>query len=298
MHATPDSTTVPPPTVIADLAALGKLRLASLVVISAGIAYLIGALSSGAAVNWLTLTAVVAGGLLITLSANALNEVIERHEDALMARTAERPLPAGRLTVLQATAFAMGCGVAGIALLGSLTNAWAAGLASVALLSYAFVYTPAKRWGPVAVFIGTVPGALPSLIGWVAATNHIGAEGLFLFGMQVLWQLPHFWAVAWRLRADYARGGFQLMPYPAGAPMARLIVISVLALLPLVSWAWAAGLLSVWAAAGLVLCVAAFAWPALQLVRSLSDADALRVMFASFIVLPVMQLIVLLDRLF
>lgn len=279
----------------ADYAQLGKLRLALLVVISAGFGYVIG--RPPLDVSLLGLAAVLAGGLLITLAANALNEVIERREDALMQRTADRPLPAGRLSVGHAAAFAVVVGAVGIGLIGACTNAVAAGWASAALLTYAFVYTPAKKLGVLAVPLGAFPGALPPLIGYVGATGHFDATGGLLFALQYLWQFPHFWAVAWRLDADYHRAGYRLLPAGRSRASATVILISLLGFGPVLAWGSAVGLISTPALAALVLVLAAFTWPAVALWRTRADADALRLMFASFLALPALQLILLLDHL-
>ncbi len=278
-----------------DYALLGKLRLAALVVISAGFGFVIG--QPDGRLDALGLSFVLLGGLCITAAANALNEVLERHEDARMQRTAQRPIPAGRMSVGHAAGFAFVVGAVGIALIGVFTTAMAAAAASAALLSYAFVYTPAKRWGPIAVVIGAVPGALPPLIGYLAATGTLDARALLLFLLQFVWQFPHFWAVAWRLDADYARAGYRLLPDGRSRRSAQIILLCLLAFAPLLAWAWAAALISGWALALLVAICVLFAAPAVVLYRRLDDAAALRLMFASFIALPALQLVLLLDHL-
>lgn len=161
------------------------------------------------------------GTALAVASANALNMVVERDCDARMARTRGRPLPAGRLGPGVASAFGVALGVAGIALLALAVNPLAAGLALFALVAYVAAYTPLKRRTPLALIVGAVPGAVPVLIGWSAATADVGLAGLVLFGVVFLWQMPHFLAIALRRQDDYARAGFRIVSVVRGEDTTR-----------------------------------------------------------------------------
>ena len=193
--------------VFSDLGALTKFRLSATVVLSAVLAYLIAA----PAVVWGQLAAVFFGGFATTMAANVLNQVIEREHDQLMTRTRERPLATGRMSVPRAVLIAGLLSVIGTLTLAML-HPLAALLGMVALLSYAFIYTPLKRISVAAVFVGTIPGAIPALIGAVAAEGALTSLGWSLFVIQVLWQIPHFWAIGWLGFDDYKRAGFKLLP--------------------------------------------------------------------------------------
>src|ERR1700761_210644 len=193
-----------------DFSKLIKFRLTFLVVFSASISFLIGSKVNGTIVwgNWLIL---IVGGFLVTAAANCFNEIIEKDLDKLMKRTMDRPIPAGRMTTGQGLVLGLGMGIAGTYLLGSL-NLTAGYLSVFSVLLYAFAYTPLKRKSPISVFVGAFPGALPPLIGYVAAHEKIDAIALILFGIQFVWQFPHFWAIAWVLDDDYKLAGFRLLP--------------------------------------------------------------------------------------
>ncbi len=194
---------------IKDIQALVKFRLALSVVFSACTAYYLG--SETISIQGFLLLAI--GGFLVTASANALNQVLEKEIDKLMQRTQNRPLPAGRMEISEAVLIAGLSGASGILILASF-NALTAVLAAFSLVSYAFIYTPMKRVSPAAVWIGAVPGALPMAIGWVAATPDgvLETEAVFLFTLQFIWQFPHFWAIAWLVYDDYAKANFYLLP--------------------------------------------------------------------------------------
>ncbi|MEM9897565.1 MAG: heme o synthase, partial [Bacteroidota bacterium] len=220
---------------------------------------------------------------------------IEKEYDKLMKRTENRPLPTGKLSSTEATVYALIIGTLGIALMGMYFNLAAALLSIIALLSYAFVYTPMKRISPVAVFIGAIPGALPPLIGWVAVTGEIGIGGLMLFIFQFFWQFPHFWAIAWIAEEDYKKAGFKMMPSSAGKThfSAFLIFIYAFSLAPLAWFAVKAGLVGMWGGIGLAIAGLLFAVPGWQLFMSMENKHARRVMFASFAYLPLIQIIFL-----
>ncbi|MDX2250563.1 MAG: heme o synthase [Bacteroidia bacterium] len=269
-----------------------KLRLSLLVALSAVFGYAIAAGSEWTAYG---LFAIGLGGLMITGASNALNQLFEKELDALMKRTALRPIPTGRISSKGALIFALLLSVSGVAVIGRFFNLPAALLGVIGLLSYAFVYTPMKRVSPASVFIGAIPGGLPPLIGWVAFTGSIDAGGLILFVIQFLWQFPHFWAIAWLLDEDYQRAGFKMLPSVQGKTTfsALMILIYTLSLIPVVVFPVQAGLIG-WSSAGvLALLGVVFCWPAWKLYRTMEAVHARKLMFASFMYLPLAQLVFL-----
>ncbi|MEO0332335.1 MAG: heme o synthase, partial [Bacteroidota bacterium] len=193
---------------VRDYQQLVKLRLNLTVVFSSLMAYLIGA--SGP-IDWIALLVLALGGFLVTGAANTLNQVLESEFDANMKRTADRPLAAGRMKSSEAVMAAGMMSMFGITLL-ALFNPWTAFFGTLALVLYAFLYTPMKRISPLAVTIGAVPGALPTLIGVVAAQGTITTLGITLFFIQFLWQFPHFWSIGWLGFEDYKKAGYKIMP--------------------------------------------------------------------------------------
>ena len=194
---------------IVGFIALMKLRLSALVVFSSVMVYML-ALNGELVIFNLVLFAT--GGLLITAAANTFNQLIEVEYDKIMARTMNRPLPTGLLTNIEAATFGLVALVAGVALMLSGTNLLTVFIALFSLVLYVFAYTPMKRISPIAVLIGAIPGALPPLIGWTAIRGTIDMEAWVLFGIQFIWQFPHFWAIAWVLDEDYKKAGFRLLP--------------------------------------------------------------------------------------
>ncbi len=275
---------------------LFKLRLASLVVVSAVLGYLMG-VPAGAfdlsAMLWLML-----GGTLLTGASNALNQVIEVKEDGLMERTAERPLVRGSLGQTEALVVAFAAGLLGIAILwvafGPLTGI----LGSISLFMYVALYTPLKKRSPWAVFVGAFPGAFPPMLGYVAATGQFGLGPGLLFAMQFMWQFPHFWAIAWVLNDDYARGGFRMLPSTGGtdARSAFLILLYTLFVIPVGMLPWVFGFVGPYAMVAAVLFGLVMLVPAWRLYRSRDRKDARTLMFASFLYLPLVQLAYVLDR--
>ena len=281
-----------------DLATLFKLRLGFFVVVSA----VLGWYMAEDSMDLSTLLRLAGGGYLLTGASNGLNQIYERRTDALMARTASRPLPTGRLSPAAAGAASGVAGAVGLACLFSF-NLLTGLLGVLALVSYAFVYTPLKARTALSVFVGAIPGALPPMIGYVAATGDFGIEPGTLFAVQFMWQFPHFWAIAWVAYDDYAKAGFQMLPFSSGRTRrsAWTILTYTAFCIPasLLPWALPNGDPMVGTVA-LVVALAAgvfFLVPAWRLYRSLDVADARKLMFASFIYLPVVQLIYVLDKL-
>ena len=171
-------------------------------------------LATRGSIDWFILTVLTLAGFLLSGSSVAINQVLERDFDKLMDRTKQRPLPTQRVTVSEALIFAALCGITSLFLLWRFTNVLTLSLSFVSMLLYCFVYTPLKRVGPIAVFVGAFPGALPPLLGWIAATGEISHEAMIIFGIQFVWQFPHFWAIAWVADDDYKRAGFKLLHNP------------------------------------------------------------------------------------
>ena len=186
---------------------LTKFRLTLSVVFSSFISYILGS----ELINFIDLTYLLTGGILIVSSSNIFNQIIERDLDKFMNRTKNRPLPKNKIKINTALLLAITTGVLGIVLM-YLINIKVAILAAVSIFLYTAIYTPMKLVSPLAVFVGAIPGAFPYMIGWVAATNEIGIEAITLFLMQFFWQFPHFWSIGWSQSEDYTKAGFKMLP--------------------------------------------------------------------------------------
>lgn len=276
---------------------LFKLRLASLVVFSAVLGYLF-AVPAGE-VSWAGILWLAVAGTLLTGASNALNQVLEVREDGLMQRTQGRPLVKGTLSMSEATVTAFVAGGLATFLLwlqfGPLTGI----LAFISLFMYVALYTPLKKHSAWAVFVGAFPGAFPPMLGFVAATGRFDLGAGLLFAMQFMWQFPHFWAIAWVLHEDYARAGYRLLPSVGGQDgrSAFLILLYTLFTIPVGMLPWAFGFVGPYALAASVLAGLVMVLPAFRLWRSHERKDARRLMFASFLYLPVVQIMYVIDRL-
>ena len=285
---------------IKDYLKLIKLSLSIMVVFSSVLAYLLVPGIEGKYENPLKMTILLAiGGLLVTGSANAINQAVEKDTDAMMKRTASRPVAAGRMSVTEAWIFAIIAGVVGIFILGYFFNWTSAGLAALSLFLYAFIYTPLKKVNAVAVLGWCIPGALPCLIGWAAGDETLGAGGWVLFGIQFFWQFPHFWAICWIAYKDYSNAGFKLLPSEKGPTKftALQTVIYSLLLLPMGVVPYFIGMsgtvsLFIVTAANLLM-----VWQCVRLYREMEVKAARRVMFRSYIYLPVVLFALLGDKL-
>jgi protoheme IX farnesyltransferase len=291
----------------ADFSKLIKLRLTFLVVFSASVTFLMGSrmqvargdIPGIAWGNWLIL---IVGGFLVTSAANCFNEIIEKDLDKLMTRTKDRPMPAGTMTTGQGLVMGLVMGMLGTWMLGKLNLE--TGLLSVfSILLYAFLYTPMKRKSPIAVFIGAIPGALPPLIGYLAAlgqnTSFLPLDyeiAVILFLVQFVWQFPHFWAIAWVLDDDYKKAGFRLLPTTKRDKISALItLVSTLVLIPVSLLPTIYGFGGYYVAIISVLVGLYFAYTAFKLFINGELESARKVMFASFIYLPAVQLALLFD---
>lgn len=274
--------------------ALVKMRLTLFVVFSSFMGYVLGATHFSPAIASL----VLAGGLLVTFAANAMNQVLEKDFDRLMERTAQRPLVTGRFTVSQVVLFAGISCLAGVFLLAAI-NVWAALLGMVSFILYAFVYTPLKRIHPIAVLVGAIPGAMPVFIGWVSGSGSLTHEGLFVFSLQFFWQFPHFWAIAWLGFEDYRRAGFRMLPEADGIPgrhTARqsTLYAGMLIVLPLMQYAY--GFIGEAGMALLIIAALHYTWCGWKLLQQQNRSSARRLLFASFIYLPVALSALYLDK--
>ncbi len=281
-----------------EVAVLFKLRLASLVVVSAVLGYLMG-IPKGA-FDLVSLLLLVIAGTLLTGASNALNQVLEVREDALMERTKERPLVRGSLTSTEGVVVAFIAGGAGTFILWSVFGPLTGILGFISLFMYVALYTPLKKRSPWAVFVGAFPGAFPPMLGYVAATGQFGLGPGLLFAMQFIWQFPHFWAIAWVLDQDYARAGFRLLPSPGGTDgrSAFLILMYTVLLIPVGMMPWIFGFCGSYAMIVSVLMAGVMVRPAINLMRTRDRKDARKLMFASFMYLPLVQLACVLDRSF
>jgi heme o synthase len=197
------------PSALGDYLALTKPRLNFLVVATSAAGYYLGATTS---IDSLSMVEAVAGTTLVAGGAAVLNQLYERETDALMRRTRLRPLPAGRVAPADARIFGMALSTAGLVVLAARANWLSAALAFATLFTYLAIYTPMKRRSPLSTIVGAVPGALPALIGWAASHGSIDRSGAALFAIVFCWQLPHFMAIAWLYRDDYAKAGFPMLP--------------------------------------------------------------------------------------
>lgn len=243
------------------------------------------------------------GGFLLTGGSNGLNQVWEREWDKLMHRTMARPLPSGRMQMMEATIISSIAGIAGIVILWTCINTASGVLGLLAFFLYVFVYTPLKRVSSIAVFVGAFPGAIPPMLGYVAATNDYGLEAGVLFAMQFMWQFPHFWAIAWVLQEDYLRAGYKLLPFNDGRSKATAFQILVysLFLIPVSLLPWAVPfdtpMVGNFAAIVATVCGIWMVFYALKLYRTCDVKDARKLMFASFFYLPIVQLCYVIDKL-
>jgi protoheme IX farnesyltransferase len=192
-----------------DYQQLMKFTLSFTVVFSSVISYL---LVPGISFDILSVLLLFVGGMLVTGAANAINQIAEKDTDAIMKRTAKRPVASGRMSVDEAATFSVLAAVFGVFIIGLWFNWVAAGISAFSLFLYGFIYTPLKKVHSIAVLVGAFPGALPCLIGWAAGDPELGIGGWILFALQFLWQFPHFWAIAWVVYEDYSQAGFKLLP--------------------------------------------------------------------------------------
>lgn len=284
---------------IDDYKQLIKFTLSFTVVFSSVISYMLA--PNVVEYDWKSIVLLFIGGMLVTGSANAINQITEKDTDAVMKRTGNRPVASGRMSVNEASTFAFAATIIGSLILGLWFNWYAAGLSLLSLFIYSFVYTPLKKINSIAVLIGGLPGALPCLIGWAAAYDgetFSWTGGWILFAIQFIWQFPHFWAIAWVAHTDYTKAGFKLLPSQGGPTKFTAIqtIIWSLLMVPvgmLPYFTEMSGVVSFW------ILIAANLFMVLQCVRLYINMDvksARRVMFSSYIYLPIVLLALLADK--
>jgi protoheme IX farnesyltransferase len=271
-----------------------KPRLSFLVAFSCAFGFVL----ASPVINWNSLFMLLLGGFLLSGASVTINQIIEKDFDKLMTRTQNRPLPTGRVTVQEAIVFAVACFILSISILLYFTNIFTTLLSIVSMVLYCFVYTPLKRVGSIAVFVGAIPGALPPLLGWVAATGTVTHEAWIIFGIQFIWQFPHFWAIAWVADEDYKKAGFKLLPWGGQKDLntAIQIMIYTLFLLPLGLLPMKFGVTGIDSAIVATICGVLFLAQTFSLMKTGSRQSALRIMFGSFFYLPIVQIAYLLDK--
>lgn len=239
-----------------------------------------------------------AAGMLVTGSANAINQILEKKSDSLMKRTAKRPVASGRMSTNEAGIFAFIAGALGVFIMWKYFNFQSAMVSLFSLFLYGFIYTPLKKVNSISVLVGAIPGALPCLIGWVAATDDFSAGGWVLFAIQFLWQFPHFWAIAWLAHKDYETAGFKLLPADKGPTRftaVQSIIYSAL-MIPvgfLPHTAGIAGINSMYILLGCNLCMV---YVSVLLFKRMDAKSARRVMFSSYFYLMIVLLALFADR--
>ncbi|TMI81260.1 MAG: protoheme IX farnesyltransferase [Bacteroidetes bacterium] len=284
-------------TKVKDYFQLIKPSLSIMVVFSSVISYLLA--PKVVAFDWRMITLLFVAGLLVTGSANAINQVVEKDTDAVMKRTANRPVAAGRMTVAQGWTFSVITGTSGIFMLGNYFNWLSAGIALFSLFLYAFIYTPLKKVSSMSVIVGAVPGALPCLIGWAAGNDTLSTGCWLLFLLQFMWQFPHFWAIAWIAHNDYTRAGFKLLPSELGPTKYTAIqtIIYSLLLIPIGVIPYFVGMSGMVSLVIVALANIFMVWKCVQLYINMDVSSARRVMFSSYIYLPIVLLSLLADKL-
>ena len=273
---------------------LTKFRLSLLVSFSA----IVGFILASDNFNFIDLLVLGLSGYLITASSVINNQIIEKDLDKKMDRTKKRPLPTNRISYKNSIIISVLFMLSGLLFMFLYFNVTAAILGLMSLLLYTFAYTPLKRVGPIAVFIGAIPGALPPLIGWVAFTGNISIEAIIIFSIQFIWQFPHFWAIAWIYHDDYKKVGFKLLPGKGEKNFntALNIMTYTLFLIPLGLLPTIFGITGIISGAIAVFCAILFLAQTFKLFKDYSRSSALRIMFGSFIYLPIVQISFILDK--
>jgi len=281
---------------ISNFKEITKIRLAVSVVFSSLAGYLLGAET----VNYKTLLLLAIGGYCMVGASNAYNQIIEKDLDALMDRTKNRPVPAGRMSVNVAFAIASILTILGIVILYTI-NPQTAMFGAISIFLYTSAYTPLKTKTPLAVFVGAIPGAIPFMLGWVAATNDFGIEPGTLFALQFFWQFPHFWAIGWFLFDDYKKGGFFMLPTGKKdkATAVQVIIYTVwtilISIVPVFGFT---GKLFLTPVAGIVvLALGLFMlYYAVQLFKKMTSKAARQLMLASVSYITLIQIVYVIDK--
>ncbi|HYF32341.1 MAG TPA: heme o synthase [Chitinophagaceae bacterium] len=282
-----------------DYMQLGKFTLSFMVTFSAVVSYL---LVPGVLFDWSNVVLLFTGGLLVTFSANAVNQIVEKDSDAKMMRTAKRPIASGRMGIAEGWAFAILALAVGLFLLWNFFNLAAAVIALVSWFMYAYMYTPMKRVSSFSVLFGAIPGALPCLIGWTAGflpeEDISWGGGWTLFAIQFFWQFPHFWAIAWIAHKDYIKAGFRMLPSEEGTTRYSAIqaIIYSLLLIPAGVIPYFIGMSGIVSLGIILVANLLMVFQCVRLYREMTAQAARRVMFSSYIYLPVVLLALLGDK--
>ena len=290
------TTIIVKPSIISDFKEITKMRLALSVVFSSVAGYLLGVDS----VNFTTLFLLALGGYFMVGASNAYNQIKEKNLDALMDRTKNRPIPAGRMTVRTAFIIATLFTILGISILYYI-NAQTALFGAISIFLYTCAYTPLKTKTPLAVFVGAIPGAIPFMLGWVAATDDFGIEPGTLFALQFFWQFPHFWAIGWFLYNDYKKGGFFMLPtgkQDKGTAVQTIMYTVWTILISIVPVFGVTGRLELsYVAASLVFALGLFMlYYAIQLFKKMTEKAAKQLMLASVSYITLIQIIYVVDK--
>ena len=282
---------------VKDYFQLIKFTLSFMVVFSCVICYL---LAPNIQFDLLSVLLLFIAGMLITGAANAINQGVEKDTDALMKRTAGRPVAAGRMEANEAFLFAAITGIVGVLIMWYWFNFASAIIGLFSLFLYAFIYTPLKKINSISVLVGAFPGALPCLIGWVAGTNEFSMGGWILFGIQFLWQFPHFWAIAWVAHKDYEKAGFKLLPGkngPTKFTAAQTVIYSML-MIPVGMLAYYYKISGITSMYILIACNLWMVFVSVQLFIKMDVAAARKVMFSSYFYLMIVLLALLFDKVY
>jgi protoheme IX farnesyltransferase len=290
------NSTTKPPTLISDFKEITKMRLSLSVVFSSIAGYLLGADE----VNFYTILLLAFGGYFMVGASNVFNQIIEKDLDALMERTKNRPIPAGRISVKSAFVLASLFTIFGIVIL-YIINPQTAMFGAISIFLYTSAYTPLKTKTPLSVFVGAIPGAIPFMLGWVAATNDFGIEPGTLFMLQFFWQFPHFWAIGWFLHEDYKKAGFKMLPTgkPDKATAVQTIMYSawtiLVSIIPVFGFT---GELHLTIVGGIVVLLIGLVmlYYAIQLFKKRTVLSARQLMLASVIYITLVQIVYVADK--
>jgi protoheme IX farnesyltransferase len=284
------------PSVFKNYIEITKPRLSIVVVFSSAAGYFLGATTY----DWWTVLLLCVGGYFLVGSSNVFNQIIEKDLDALMKRTQNRPLPTGRVSVQNAWIYGVLMALSGIYML-FLINFATAFFGALSILLYAAVYTPLKTRTPLCVFVGAFPGAIPYMLGWVAASGNFGIEPGTLFVLQFFWQFPHFWAIGWMLEDDYKAGGFKMLPTGSADKGTAVQIILYTILTIMISLVPVFGVtgelyITVWSAVLVGLLGAWFLYYAVKLFKERSNAVAKKLMLVSVSYITLIQIIYVVDK--
>lgn len=284
------------PSIIQDFKEITKMRLALSVVFSSVAGYFLGADT----IDWSVVGLLSLGGYFMVGASNAFNQIIEKDLDVLMNRTKNRPVPSGRMSVTTAFVIAVVFTILGLVILYNI-NKQTALFGAISIFLYTCVYTPLKTKTPLSVFVGAIPGAIPFMLGWVAATNNFGIEPGVLFALQFFWQFPHFWAIGWFLFEDYKRGGFFMLPtgkQDKGTAVQTIMYTVWTILVSIVPVFGVTGelKLSILAAIVVFLLGLVMLYYALQLFKKMTEKAAKQLMLASVIYISLIQIVYVVDK--